>query len=367
MGYAKYTEDLIDQRWINWEKIKPYIFQTKQLPLLRSCIYCEERFDSDEKLFDHMRKEHNDSPIKVYLNNEVLIPGEFIEMNINSFGFYPKNKNTTFIFNDRVYDIKTKNGYQDLTSYITQDMDIIEFEIDNEIRKIYRRKIRSISPKVSEIIHSMNKAAYINQRPNILEVNKFKKDFRLELPEREYIDAYFNYFFACINKSSDCDQFYYSAYNRLLPFIENDARSRLLVKLISLRYLWIDGLSELCKDNTESEFSLVCAFLSGKEISNKTIKEEQSDKIFEIYVEESEYQNTKAIISFMKKEYNAVNHYLGSIESSMQNRDLNKVLRDKILLLKAGMAKVNEDEQGYRYYLKQVKNRFIIKSGCEVK
>ncbi len=72
MGYAKYTEDLIDQRWINWEKIKPYIFQTKQLPLLRSCIYCEERFDSDEKLFDHMRKEHNDSPIKVYLNNEVF-------------------------------------------------------------------------------------------------------------------------------------------------------------------------------------------------------------------------------------------------------------------------------------------------------
>ncbi len=55
------------------------------------------------------------------------------------------------------------------------------------------------------------------------------------------------------------------------------------------------------KDNTESEFSLVCAFLSGKEISNKTIKEEQSDKIFEIYVEESEYQNTKAIISFMTK------------------------------------------------------------------
>ncbi len=84
---------------------------------------------------------------------------------------------------------------KDLTSYITQDMDIIEFEIDNEIRKIYRRKIRSISPKVSEIIHSMNKAAYINQRPNILEVNKFKKDFRLELPEREYIDALFQLFF----------------------------------------------------------------------------------------------------------------------------------------------------------------------------
>lgn len=158
---------------------------------------------------------------------------------------------------------------------------------------------------------------------------------------------------------SDKDRLYFGAYNKLLPFIEKNSRARLIIKIICLRYLWIDRLAELCRVSKPNEFSIVCDFFSGFSRPNSNEDNANSDKIFEVFVEEDEYQNTQAIISFMRQEYNAVKRYLGDALKQLDNDKINPNLADKIYLLQAKMSEITGEIEKAQYYFRKIKSPSI--------
>ena len=170
MGYAKYTEDLNEQILINMDKIKPYVFKTETPISLRRCIYCEETFRDTETMFKHMRDKHNDKQVIVVLNDEILSPEDKFVYKIERFGFYPRSKSSTFILNDRVYDVDPKVDYQDLLPFIKPNINNIDLEIEKVRRSIYINKMKATSSKVDIIIDDMNKSAINRKRPEYCNV-----------------------------------------------------------------------------------------------------------------------------------------------------------------------------------------------------
>jgi|GEM_PF-6254676 hypothetical protein len=361
MGYAKYSEDIWEQIEINREKLVPVTFIPKIHDIIHTikCLYCDEELDTNKALFAHYRRSHNKHNSIMKLNERILETGEHIEAAIESLKFYPVVNIESLIVNGERFDAIIQDGYIDIRSLQKNEFDTLSIEVDDKKWIIHRSNLITIDPKVEDIIDGLNRSVIKRERPNLNELNNQINAYHLDIRDKQYIDGFFEYYLACLMDGSDKDRLYFGAYNKLLPFIEKNSRARLIIKIICLRYLWIDRLAELCRVSKPNEFSIVCDFFSGFSRPNSNEDNANSDKIFEVFVEEDEYQNTQAIISFMRQEYNAVKRYLGDALKQLDNDKINPNLADKIYLLQAKMSEITGEIEKAQYYFRKIKSPSI--------
>ncbi len=361
MGYAKYSEDIWDQIEINREKLNPVLYSLKSSEIVHTikCLYCEEEFDQNEALFSHYRLRHNQLGPIMKLNGKVMQVGEHIEAAVESLRYYPVENIDSISVNGREHKANISDGYIDIKTFQKNEFETLNILIAGEEWIIHRSNLITVSSKVDIIIIEMNDNAINRQRPNLEEINKKIREYKLDIRDIQYVNGFYEYYLACSVEGRDKDRLYFGAYNKLLPFIEKKSRARLIIKIICLRYLWIERLAELCRISKPNEFSMVYSFLSGYIESMSEEDEKHSDTIFEIFVEDNEYENTQEIINFMKQKYNAVKRYLGEALNLTGGRENNPNLLDKIYLLQARMSEVNVNVEKYRYYIKKIKNSFI--------
>lgn len=361
MGYAKYGEDIREQIDLNHVKLAPEIYIPKLRPVLAisKCIYCNDEFQTDDELFEHMRLNHNNLSTVIQLNGRILEPGEYIETAIESLKLFPVNNIDLFVLNGKPRKAVIRNGYIDLKLYQRNDFENLTIEISGQRWVVYRSGICTASPKVSVIIDKLNNSAVNRERPDLNAINDDIARYKLDIRDRQYVNGFFEYSLASVIDDAEKDRLYFGAYNKLLPYIETDSRARLITKIICLRYLWIDRLAELCRISKPNEFSLVCDFFSDIPKSALFTEESQSDRIFEVFVEDDEYRNTQEIVNFMNKQYNAVKRYLGEAVRQAENEDFGVNLADKIFLLKARLSECDGEIEKAQYYFKKIRSPSI--------
>ncbi|HOF94103.1 MAG TPA: C2H2-type zinc finger protein [Clostridia bacterium] len=304
MGFSKYREDLEEALFESKKSLDPNHdnMDISKEPPKFVCDYCKACFDSQEALNNHLRQVHN-RPVTTYAN--------------------------------------------ELTKAAERAPQ------EPALPSIRKNQEAFIEAFLDEI----NKEVTSQSRPDLDKKAKFEEENALNIDERNYLSAIFNYYFACRTAPNNKDSLYEKAYAELLPF-KNQPRALLALKVICLRNLHIDRLRDLCNNTTHCAFSLVCDFFSGK--TAPSCISEDSDSAFYLYIEDEEYQFIQGVIRFIKGEYNAVEHYLGKTIPLLEGGLVNPVMKDKVSFLKSRLCSVKGNTAQASDYLKKIKNKSII-------
>lgn len=363
MGYAKYTEDIREEIDINLAKVTPayYEFRARIVSTCK-CLFCDEEFLSNDALFVHMRQSHNTLPTTLQLNGKIIEPGEHIEAAIESLRLFPVKNIDSFLLNGKSQNAVIVNGNIDLQRLLGDELQSLTVEVDGREWTIYRSNLCTINPDVNRIIAKLNDSVIKRERPELEDLKRQINAHNFDIRDEQYIYGFYEYCLACLLKGAEKDALYYSAYNKMLPYIKSDPRARLVVKIICLRYIWIDRLDELCKGSKPNEFSLVCNFFLGAPLSGQVNDGAHSDNMFEVFVEDDEYDNSQAIVCFMNGDLNAVKRYLGKASRMIEEGEIGENLRDKIYLLQARFSEHTGDIGKAKYYYNRILCPSIKKS-----
>jgi hypothetical protein len=361
MGYAKYYEDIIEDREINREKLK----EKRRVPPPKykpfKCVYCDEKYETNTSLYEHMRLRHNTRASVLLLNGKIIEPGEYIEAMVETLVLVPNEAADSYFFNEKHKSIIHNIAQIDILSLQANDYESLIIEATNQKWTIYRSKLGPVNPIVNEYVKEINSALLHRIRPDLDYTDQFIKRYDLGLRDNQFINGFYEYCLACMAQGEEKNRLLYVAYSKLLPYIDDNPIARLVEKIICLQFLWLDRLEELCRISKVNEFTLVCDFFSGKLSSYSITSDVSSDMIFQVFVDDDEYRNTQEIVNFTKKEYNAVKRYLGEMMPRAENGEIASNLIDKIYLLQARVSDVDGDPEKAQHYRGRINSPAITK------
>lgn len=344
MGYAKYFEDnqeiMISRIEYKKEFYVPHVKINHFV-----CPYCNMVEYSREKIFAHIKNEHNITHPVIVINGKVINESEYSVAKIDELNIFTYGFSDTIFINDQMYcnsntesvdlTLETKDLLEKLGNF-----EIVVGEKKLRVKKYSVKEVRNekITPIIREweemitegIMISMNLPADLNQN------------------EYEYLKGLYNYFLACISEGEDKKQRYYEAYTILQEFNPINSLGVCALKVIAFKFNWINSLINLCKLASD-EFNAVCSFYTD-EYNGKLdaiIIERQNF----LYIEDSIRENIDAISNFMFGNIKKTEAYLSSLNV---DEIFDKNLKDRVLVLLREVALVNNDIQKSRYYNERV-------------
>lgn len=332
MGYAKYYEDnerITIER--NYEREIVIPFAPKKI--YYDCYYCYKSFDSFEFRNTHIKENHNVVGPLLFINGKIASGENFVDKinsaNIALCGFIDiaisinnqkiENETTDLdlisYFNNQNTNYIIKIGQNTFIIYKYNNINISSSEIDKIINvwEIQIGKSKSLNPSQESYPEAFNEA------------------------EKRYLNGFFDYFTACKTTiaSEDKKNRYETAFALLSSFNSLTPKARVLLKVITFRFNWIEKLEHLSNAiQAHGVFEIVLDFYYGRE-SASTEKECTEEKEQELFVENDVEECLNAILAYQNKKFDLVDTFLAkwTDEELLEIKDINK--KDRILFLKA--------------------------------
>jgi len=353
MGYAKYVEDdneVIDERWYEMYPID-YSVVEKESPKF-VCSYCDMIFDSKELLYEHIKQIHNKVGALVIVNEKVAFKDMYVKK-ILSLKVVKYDTNLSVYINDNIVEINDiEINEMDLMPFIEKnniDTTELKIMIGNKVWLIQEVSegninIISINNIITEWIHNVSEGKFI-VKENIDSLN---------ILEKRCLDGFYNYFIACLTSNqSDKKKRYEEAFGILLEFVQIVPSARFVLKIIAFKFNWFERLKQFSID--EDVFLNISKFMLN-DANYITLSQRDNS---EMYVEDDISDLLKIIVAFIDKRYKLVEEYLSKFTDDilLKNKDAN--FNDKIYLLKARLAVVNDNKRLARRYYEEIQSPIL--------
>jgi hypothetical protein len=326
MGYVKYREDdndAIEERVYNHSTKSKDINRRKII----QCYFCNFECDSIDRLNEHIRSTHNIlSPI-VVLNGRVIhyrvYTKSIIDARIVFFGYT---------------NVNVKINGLNITGNESDSTDITERLVHNSINTV---SIGNDNITIYHLPELIIRNGHVDKKINEWEVaiannRTITNDISNQLNEAEkyYLDGFFNYYMACTSEREKAKR-YEDAYSMLMSFDNKTSASMCVLRIMAFRLNWVEKLKQLSKG--DSVFESACNFFCDKPETD--ISSRESDVENSLYIETPIEESLNAIVEYQRANFVAVHQYIDKFtdDTLLGLQDVN--LRDRILLLKARMAR----------------------------
>lgn len=350
MGWAKYHEDIIDAITDSgfYDKVSNYVTKSVEPPVF-NCSYCNLSFYSKHDLYDHIKQKHN------VVSSILLVNGKIIHKEC-----YVKDLKSLIVIRYDLNDLVFINEEP-----IRVDETLNEIDITNKVnQEFFANKSISICIGEKEFkIHLISQ-----EHINVDKINKVITQWSMEAAkgrhvekksdsfneiEKRCLDGLYNYFIACVSTGKNKDSRYNDAYALLSEVAGVLPVATVLLKIIALKFNWIEKLRILCVEN--DIFSNVYDFMINKQ-SEISYSETGS---LQIFIEDELDEIIKTIIAYQEKKYNYVEIFVKRypIRSITDVEDCNQ--RDKICLLCARMALKKSSKHEARRYYDEIQSPFF--------
>ena len=350
MGWAKYHEDIQDA--ITDAQIYSaagvYTVMNTEPPTY-NCAYCNLSFYSKNELFEHIKNAHSGVSSLVIVNGKIINKECYVKK-VSSLKIIRYDFNKDIFINEKKIEGDEEAHELDITNLVQPDIETnkkITVQIGDKKYAIHRISQEYIDvEKINAIINEWN-----NQVAKGSHIEKTKK-YSNELEQR-CLDGVYNYFTACVAEGQNKVKRYNEAYAILTEVYDILPSAKIILKVIALKYNWIEKLNELCvKKDT---FSTICDFMSNK----KSFNFEKQEGALQLYIEDEIEEIIHAIIAFQKNDMAIVDKYLERYPgfSSLQQLEINH--KDRICLLFARRAVKNGHKLEARRYYSEIQTMYF--------
>ena len=351
MGYAKYFED--NQEIMFSRTAHKRNFNVSHVPVQHFvCPYCNLVEYSQEKLFEHIKNEHNITHPVIVVNGKVINEQEHSVAQIEGLSIFTYGFSDKILLDDETY-LYTKAESIDLTreaKELLESNGSFEISVGEKKLKIKKYSVKEVrNDKITPIIRDWESSIV----DGIMISMKLPAD--LNEIEREYLKGLYNYFLACISDGEDKKHRYYEAYTILQEFNPINSLGVCALKVIAFKFNWINSLMHLC-EMAQDEFNAVCSFYTEgyKEKLEAIIIDYQNS----LYIEDSIIENIDAISNFMFGN-------LGDVESYLSKIDLEEItdknLKDRLFVLLREMSLANNNTRKARQYNDKILSPELIR------
>ncbi len=323
MGYAKYFEDNQEIMLSRTEHKRN--FNVSHVPVQHFvCPYCNLVEYSQEKLFEHIKNEHNITHPVIVVNGKVVNEAECSVAQIESLNIFTYGFADIIFLDDGVYS-PTASESIDLTVKAKKLLDIngsFEISVGEKNLCIKKYSVKEVrDERITPIIREWEKAIV----EGIMITMNLPSD--LNEIEKEYLKGFYNYFLACISDGDDKKQRYYEAYTILQEFNPINSLGICVLKVIAFKFNWINSLLHLC-EMAHDEFNAVCSFyMDGYKGKLDAIIIDYQNSL---YIEDSIREHVDAISNFMFGNYVDVESYLSEINLE---EVVDRNFKDRLLVL----------------------------------
>jgi len=329
MGTVKYLEDnneaisnRLERPFVSTDfKAENAIVRTKIEHIKYKCNYCQMIFDYEKELFIHVRKCHNDKKPIIVIND--IIPGdteEFFVDRINEVLVYVNNGTCKISIDDN--DFIRTNGKHDITNQIYRVLhskNAVSLKVNDVTLRIIKKSMDAIrNPNIDIIISEWDSLTEAGKSINLCLMDSYN------FAERQYLEAFFDYYTACLSNPNDKKHRYYDTFTKLKSFISLDSRALLVMKVIAFKLNWIDTLIKLSIEN--DDFKMITSFYG-----MKSYEPNYNHNNKKLYIEDELESFITLIKAYYEKNYSAIDRYLKTLDI-LEMKDYN--YRDKFLFLK---------------------------------
>lgn len=343
MGFAKYYEDNNEIMLGRMERTQ--YRQVSSAPVHHYiCPYCNLIEYSRDKLFEHIKKEHNITHPVIVVNGKVINREDCSIASIENLSIFTYGFADELLLDGKRYYCSESDSI-DLTYEakhlfeLNGSFQISVGEKNLLVKKYSIREVRTelINPIIRDWERSVSEGIMISLNlPN--ELNEI---------EREYLKGFYNYFIACISEGVNKKDRYYEAYTILKEFNPISSLGICVLKVIAFKFNWLDSLRYLCS-LTSDEFNAVCDFYDGVE-----------DPLNAIIID---YQNSLYIEDDIRECVDAINNYmfgnLNEVECYISKQHLEEITdknqKDRVLVLLSRLAQENNNIRKARHYNGQI-------------
>lgn len=350
MGWAKYHEDIIDAIIDSgfYDRVSNYVTKSIEPPIF-NCSYCNLSFYSKNDLYEHIKQKHNTVSSILVLNGKIVHNESYVK-DLKSLIIIRYDLNDLIYINqDRISGYDKVNEI-DITVKVEQmllDGKTVSISVGEKEFKIHLISQEHINvDKINEIVTKWSKEAAKGLH--------VKKDFySFNQIERRCLDGLYNYFLACVSTGKNKDLRYNDAYAILSEMVGILPVATVLLKIIALKFNWVEKLRILCVDN--DIFSSIYDFM----INKKTTTFNEESGSLQIFIEDEIDEIIQNIVLYQKEKYDEVEFFVGRypIRSISEIEDFNH--RDRICLLCARLALKKLRKHDARRYYDEIQTPFF--------
>ena len=153
------------------------------------------------------------------------------------------------------------------------------------------------------------------------------------------MDGFYNYFIACLSNESDKKKRYEEAFGILYEFLHIVPSARFALKIISYKFNWVRLLKQFSID--KDVFYNISKFM----LNDSNYEELRKFGNSELFVEDNIEDVINITSDFITGKYESVEKYLSKFTDEMLLKSKDTNFNDKIYLLKARLAIINNNKR----------------------
>lgn len=338
MGYAKYMEDdneAIEERL--YEKdINDYSIVKVEPPMF-VCSYCDMSFYSKKGLYEHIKDVHNKVGAIVIVNDKIALNDMYVK-NISSLMVIRYDTDLEIFVNEQsVYIDESEINEIDLIPFLERNY-INKKEVVIKIgnKKWTIREITKENINIAVIEKIISEWGITTSSGRFVKKENFEY---LNSLEKRCLDGFYNYFIACLSNESDKKKRYEEAFGILYEFLHIVPSARFALKIISYKFNWVRLLKQFSID--KDVFYNISKFM----LNDSNYEELRKFGNSELFVEDNIEDVINITSDFITGKYESVEKYLSKFTDEMLLKSKDTNFNDKIYLLKARLAIINNNKR----------------------